>query len=257
MRKKIVAGNWKMNLLAEEAYNLARKIEHYAIAHSHDQEREIILAPPLLYLEAIADNMHLLPSVKVAAQNCHYESSGAYTGEVAAGMLQSIGVDYVIIGHSERRTYFNESNEILRKKVDGTLKNGMCPIFCCGEPEGIREAGNYKDFVEEQLNSSLLGLSPSDILKCVIAYEPVWAIGTGKTASASQAQEMHAFIRGLLEQKYGNEISEEISIIYGGSVNSINAHELFMEEDIDGGLVGGASIEADQFIAIVEAAKPG
>ncbi|MCP4123108.1 MAG: triose-phosphate isomerase [Bacteroidetes bacterium] len=257
MRKKIVAGNWKMNHLAEDAYKLARKIERYAIEHSHDREREIILAPPFLYLEAIADNMHLLPSVKIAAQNCHQKNSGAYTGEVAADMLSSIGVDCVIVGHSERRAYFKETHEILREKVDNVLVNGIQPIFCCGEPEEIRDAGTHEAYVQQQLIDSLLHLNRESILKCVIAYEPIWAIGTGKTATSDQAQEMHAFIRSLLKHKYGGDVSEEISILYGGSVKASNALEIFGKKDVDGGLIGGASLNFDDFIAIIEAAKPG
>jgi len=244
-----------MNLLAEDAYSLASKIERYAIEHSHDREIEIVVAPPFIYLEAIEDKMHLLPSVKTAAQNCHQNASGAFTGEVAAKMLKSIGVDYIIIGHSERRAYFNETHEILKEKVQRTFENDLRPIFCCGEPEEVRDAGTYKDYVETQLKESLLHLSADEMLESVIAYEPIWAIGTGKTASAVQAQEMHAHIRALLTSQYGAEVADTIPILYGGSVKPSNAKEIFGGQDVDGGLIGGAALKADDFIAIVEAVR--
>ncbi len=190
-------------------------------------------------------------NVFVAAQNCYTKLSGAYTGETSVSMLQSIGVTHVIIGHSERREYFNESNSFLADKVNVCLQNNMTPIFCCGEPLQIREAETQNSFVETQIKESLFHLLANEISKVVIAYEPIWAIGTGKTASSQQAQDIQAFIRKVLANKYGVEVANEISILYGGSVKAANAKELFSNEDVDGGLVGGASLNAEEFVAII------
>lgn len=255
MRKQIVAGNWKMNLLAGEAYELAHRIERYGAGHLTDAPCEVVLAPPFPYLQAIADMMHLLPVVKVAAQNCHEAGAGAYTGEVSAAMLRSIDVDYVIIGHSERRQQFGEGAEVLRAKTDTVLESGLDPIFCCGEPWPVREEGGQEAYVRAQLEESLFHLDAESIGRCVIAYEPVWAIGTGNTATAAQAQEMHAFIRGLLTERYGGEVAGKVPLLYGGSVKSGNAPELFACPDVDGGLVGGASLDAPEFLSIVQAVK--
>lgn len=253
MRKQIAAGNWKMNLLADEAYALARRIEKYAITNTIGTGREIILAPPAPYLETIADIMHFSPQISVAAQNCSEHLSGAYTGEVSAGMLKSIGVKYVIIGHSERRQYHGEDHSTLRKKVERVIKNEMRPIFCCGEPEEIRRKAEHKAYVSNQLEESLLCFTADEVRTCVIAYEPVWAIGTGQTATSKQAQEMHHFIRSLIAEHYSEDVADDISILYGGSCNPGNAQELFSNKDVDGGLIGGASLKADQFIEIIQA----
>lgn len=252
MRKKIVAGNWKMNLNADAALNLVSQLEQYAIKNSIDSDKELIVSPPYVYLENISDRLSLIPNIKVAAQNCHHEAKGAYTGEVSAEMLKSIGVNYVIIGHSERRAYFNESEELLLKKVRIALENNLQPIFCCGEQEAERDAGTYKQLIESQLTETIFKLDESELLKCIIAYEPVWAIGTGKTASPQQAQEIHQYIRFLIEQQYGEEVANEITILYGGSCKPNNAVELFSQKDVDGGLIGGASLKAEDFLAIYE-----
>jgi triosephosphate isomerase len=194
-------------------------------------------------------------NVYVAAQNCSNKLSGAYTGEVSVTMLQSMCVKYVVIGHSERREYFNESNELLAQKVDICLENKTTPIFCCGEPLEIRESATQNEYVAKQLTESLFHLSEEAIAHVVIAYEPIWAIGTGKTASSKQAQEMHAYIRSHIASKYGQSIADSISILYGGSVKSANAVEIFSQPDVDGGLVGGASLIVDEFVAIINALK--
>jgi triosephosphate isomerase len=193
--------------------------------------------------------------VFVAAQNCSNKLSGAFTGEVSVTMLQSMCVKYVVIGHSERREYFNESNELLAQKVDICLENKTTPIFCCGEPLEIRESATQNEYVAKQLTESLFHLSEEAIAHVVIAYEPIWAIGTGKTASSEQAQEMHAYIRSHIASKYGQSIADSISILYGGSVKSANAVEIFSQPDVDGGLVGGASLIVDEFVAIINALK--
>ena len=194
-------------------------------------------------------------NVFVAAQNCYSKKSGAYTGEVSVEMLQSIGIQYVVLGHSERREYFNESNQFLAEKLNICLEYHIQPIFCCGEPLNIRETNTQNEFVAEQLDESLFHLSAEQLQQVIIAYEPIWAIGTGKTASSAQAQEMHAFIRSQLAAKYGDAVANTISILYGGSVKASNAIELFSQPDVDGGLVGGASLIADEFAAIIHALK--
>jgi triosephosphate isomerase len=194
-------------------------------------------------------------NVFVAAQNCSNKKNGAFTGEVGVEMLQSLNIQYVIIGHSERREYYNETHALLAEKLNILLENKMHPIFCCGEPLQIREAGTQNDYVQKQLEESLYHLSAEQLQQTVIAYEPIWAIGTGKTASSEQAQEMHAFIRSSLSKKYGQEIADTISILYGGSVKGNNAKELFSQPDVDGGLVGGASLIAEEFVAIINALK--
>jgi triosephosphate isomerase len=248
MRKKIVAGNWKMNLTYAEAMSLAGELVERI---DDDGDCNVILAAPFVYLHDLVSRIQSHPDFSVAAQNCSSEERGAYTGEVSASMLTSIGVEHVIIGHSERRQIFGEKDEQLAQKVSLALHHGVIPIFCCGEELVQRETAKHFSIVEEQLNKGLFHVDATMIHECIIAYEPVWAIGTGKTATTEQAQEMHAFIRKQLAMKYGEDIANEISILYGGSVNSANSAELFSCEDVDGGLVGGASLKAGEFITII------
>jgi triosephosphate isomerase len=253
MRKKIVAGNWKMNLNADEANALVQQLEAFFISNPIGEHKEIILAPPFIYLQNLANQLIFLKGIQLAAQNCHHESKGAFTGEVAASMLKSIDVAYVIIGHSERRAYFGETENILFQKVHQALSNHLKPIFCIGELEVHRDTNQHKNIIEHQLVETLFKLEPNEFAKCVIAYEPVWAIGTGKTASPEQAQEMHHYIRTLVGQQYGASISEDISILYGGSCNPTNAKSLFSQMDVDGGLIGGAALKFEDFLAIFKA----
>ena len=253
MRKQIAAANWKMNLTLTEGEALLDAIN--AKPHSLAPNQEAIFAVPFPYISMAQAKVGAKTNVYVAAQNCSNKLSGAYTGEVSVTMLQSMCVKYVVIGHSERREYFNESNELLAQKVDICLENKTTPIFCCGEPLEIRESATQNEYVAKQLTESLFHLSEEAISHVVIAYEPIWAIGTGKTASSEQAQEMHAFIRSHIARKYGQSIADSISILYGGSVKSANAVEIFGQPDVDGGLVGGASLIADEFVAIINALK--
>ncbi len=246
-RQLIVAGNWKMNKNYEEGRDLAKDI----VERLQPSQVIVVMATPFIHLNSISNIIKGVSNLKLGAQNCHQEESGAYTGEVSAGMLKSVGVDYIIIGHSERREYFNESDELLAKKVNVVLAKGMTPIFCCGEKLEVREADQHLQLVENQVKNALFHLSPEDFEKVVIAYEPVWAIGTGKTASPEQAQEMHLHIRNVLTQQYGEEVAQATTILYGGSVNAANAKELFAKPDVDGGLVGGASLKAEDFVTIV------
>ena len=253
MRKQIAAANWKMNLTITEGEALLDAIS--AKPHTLAPNQEAIYAVPFPYISMAQAKVGAKTNVYVAAQNCSNKLSGAYTGEVSVTMLQSMCVKYVVIGHSESREYFNESNELLAQKVDICLDNKTTPIFCCGEPLAIREAGTQNDYVAGQLTESLFHVSETAISHVVIAYEPIWAIGTGKTASSEQAQEMHAFIRSHIASKYGASVADSISILYGGSVKSANAVEIFGQPDVDGGLVGGASLIADEFVAIINALK--
>lgn len=246
-RQHIVAGNWKMNKTLEEGRDLAKDI----VERLQPSEVIVVLAAPFIHLNAISDVINGVSNLKLAAQNCHQEESGAYTGEISIGMLQSVGVEYVIIGHSERREYFNETDELLAKKVNAVLNKGLIPIFCCGEKLDVREANQQMQLVENQITKALFHLSAEAFEKVVIAYEPVWAIGTGKTASPEQAQEMHLYIRHLIAKKYGEELAQATTILYGGSANAANAKELFQQPDVDGGLVGGASLKAEDFVTIV------
>jgi len=246
-RQHIVAGNWKMNKTYEEGRALAKEIAE----RLQPSQVIVVLATPFIHLNAIHNVIKDLSNLKLAAQNCHQEESGAYTGEVSVGMLKSVGVDYVIVGHSERREYFNETDELLAKKVNAVLAKDLVPIFCCGEKLEVREANQHLELVENQIKKALFHLSPEELGKIVIAYEPVWAIGTGKTASPEQAQDMHLHIRNLIAKKYGQELAQAVTILYGGSANAANARELFQQPDIDGGLVGGASLKAEDFITIV------
>lgn len=253
MRKRIVAGNWKMNKTFEEADELLFELAE-GFSELELENVEAVVCPPALYLEMTTD-VGLENGFSVGAQNCSYKDSGAYTGEISASMLKSLEVDYCIIGHSERRKYFNETHAELAQKVDQLLENSISPIFCCGELLEEREADKHFDIVKAQIADSLFHLKAEEMANVVVAYEPVWAIGTGKTASSDQAQEMHAFIRSLLTEKYGAELAEEITILYGGSCNAKNAQELFAQKDVDGGLIGGASLIAEDFLTIAKSFK--
>lgn len=248
-RKNIVAGNWKMNKNYEEGRTLAREI----VAKLKPSETVAILGTPYIHLKGVSHIISDINNLHLAAQNCHQEEGGAYTGEISTSMLRSVGCEYVILGHSERRDYFEESNQLINAKVKKTLADGMLPIFCCGEKLPVREAGDHEKLVAQQVKEGLFDLSATDFSKVVIAYEPVWAIGTGVTASPAQAQEMHAFIRSLVVDQYGEEVADATSILYGGSVKPGNAKELFSQPDVDGGLVGGASLNAADFLAIIDA----
>lgn len=252
MRKKIVAANWKMNKDLEEGVQLAVGIKE-SLQAENSNDKFCILCPPFIHLFHLSEMLKGVDHIKVGAQNCHQEESGAYTGEVAASMIASLDVDYVILGHSERRKYFKEDDDLLARKVEIALKNNLKPIFCCGESLEQRETGTQQKVVEEQLKRGLFSLNEDQFKKVVIAYEPVWAIGTGKTASPVQAQEMHEFIRKLISDHYHKTVAEDTSILYGGSVKPDNAEDLFMQQDIDGGLIGGASLNADDFAAIYHA----
>lgn len=250
MRRKIAAANWKMNLTYQQAEKLLSEILSSGISLAPHQQ--VIFAVPFPYLIMAKSEVADERGYAVAAQNCSDKKSGAYTGEVSAEMLNSIGVKYCVIGHSERREYFGETNKMLADKVNICLQHDITPIFCCGEALSVREENRQNEFVKTQLEESLFHLSEEEIKKIVIAYEPIWAIGTGKTATAQQAQEIHAYIRSVLSTKYGEATANEISILYGGSVKGSNAAELFGSPDVDGGLVGGASLMAQDFIEIIK-----
>ena len=252
MRKKIVAGNWKMNKSFEEAEILTSEVMGMVEDEVKGNVR-VILCVPFPYLVPVKNQLGKNTHLEVGAQNCSEHEAGAYTGEVSAAMLRSIGVPYVVLGHSERRQYFHEDGQLLAKKVDIALKYGLTPIFCCGEPLDVREKNQHEKLVRQQIDEALFHLDATAIQKVVIAYEPVWAIGTGKTASAQQAQDMHAVIRRHLASKYEQSVADSISILYGGSVNAGNAKELFACPDVDGGLVGGASLKSREFTEIVKA----
>lgn len=253
MRKKIVAGNWKMNKTAEEAKALLSEVVNM-LKDEVTSEVEVVLCPPALYLTTARQYVTPGGKVSLGAQNCHEKASGAYTGEISAPMLKSIGVEYVILGHSERRQYFEETNTQLAEKVNSALENGLTPIFCCGESRDLRENGDYILFVKNQLTESLFHLAAESFAKVVIAYEPIWAIGTGLTASSAQAQDMHFELRRHIAGQYGDSVAQDISILYGGSANAQNAAELFAQPDVDGGLIGGASLKSRDFTTVVKAA---
>lgn len=250
MRKKVVAGNWKMNHTFQEAESLIAGIKELSEDLKPDGAK-IIVCPPFPYLE-MATDLANATDLCVGAQNVSQHEFGAYTGEISAPMLESMEVGYCIVGHSERRKYFNESDETIAEKVSILLKHDIVPIFCCGENLAKREADKQEEVVKEQIEKGLFHLNLRDFDEVIIAYEPVWAIGTGKNASPEQAQEMHAFIRKLIADKYGKDPAEEKTILYGGSCNPKNAKSLFSQEDIDGGLIGGASLDADDFIKVVK-----
>ncbi|UPS90456.1 triose-phosphate isomerase [Bizionia sp. M204] len=248
MRKQIVAGNWKMNndLSQTELLitNLKRQVK--------TSEAEMMIAPSFTNLWSAFESLREY-DVEVIAQNMHFAESGAYTGEVSAGMLKSVGIQTVILGHSERRAYFNETDDLLAEKVDAALKNDMRVIFCFGEELADRKSNNHETVVENQIKNGLFHLDADAFKTIVLAYEPVWAIGTGETASPEQAQDMHAFIRKTLTNKYGQSVADSVSILYGGSVKPNNAQEIFSKPDVDGGLIGGAALNADDFMTIVNA----
>ena len=250
MRKNIVAGNWKMNNNLQEGVALAKELD--AVLAGKTVNCDVVIGTPFIHL-AIAASAIDTNKIGIAAQNCANHASGAYTGEISAEMVASTGAKYVILGHSERRAYYNETPEMLKEKVVLALANGLTPIFCFGEVLEERESGVHFDTVKSQIEESLFDLSAEDFGKIVLAYEPVWAIGTGKTATADQAQEMHAFIRQTLDAKYGQAVAAGTSILYGGSCNGSNAKELFSKPDVDGGLIGGASLGVDKFMPIIEA----
>jgi triosephosphate isomerase len=251
MRKKIVAGNWKMNMDLKEGLTFAESIENH-FKDNPPAKADVILCTPFIHLAGIAP---LLKSGRVAlgAQNCASEASGAYTGEVSAYMVKSTGAAYVILGHSERRSYYNEDDRTLNKKTQLALNSGLKVIFCCGEVKSEREEGKHFLIVKRQLEEGLFTLTEDQMDKVVLAYEPVWAIGTGLTATPEQAQEMHKYIRGLVRDKYSNDCANRLPILYGGSCKPSNAAEIFSKPDVDGGLIGGASLKKDDFAAIVDA----
>ena len=248
MRQKIVAGNWKMNLSFAQAMTLSDAI---ADGLRENGTCEVVLAAPFVYLHDVLRRVGHRDRISIAAQNCSDREAGAFTGEVSAGMLSSIGIEFLLLGHSERRQYFGESDEVIAGKVRQAILHGITPVFCCGETLSEREAGSQAAVVERQLRDGLLHLSETELRQCVIAYEPVWAIGTGKTATPDQAQEMHAAIRSVVRSRYPLA-AEQLQILYGGSVNAANASAIFAGPDVDGALVGGASLKADEFLKIIE-----
>ncbi len=251
MRKNIVAGNWKMNTTVPEGVKLAKEVND-AVAAAGELKCDVVIGVPFTHLTAVKAVIDI-NKVGLAAENCADHTSGAYTGEVSAPMVASTGANYVILGHSERRGYYGETYEILKNKVDLALESGLKIIFCCGESLEERENGSFKEVIKAELTDSLFHLSAEAFANIVIAYEPIWAIGTGKTATSDQAQEVHAFIRSLVAEKYGDKVADDTTILYGGSCKASNAPELFAKPDIDGGLIGGASLKADSFMGIVTA----
>lgn len=248
MRQKIVAGNWKMNTTLQDGIKLAQEVE--SLAAGINNGAKVIVCTPFIHLTEVRK---IVKKVGLGAQNCASEVSGAYTGEVSAAMVKSTGAEYVILGHSERRSYYHEDDALLYKKVQLALANDLIPIFCIGELLAERESNKHFEVVKSQLEKGLFSLSANDFKKIVLAYEPVWAIGTGKTATSDQAQEMHKFIRDTVASKYGKEIADNVSILYGGSCKASNAKELFSNPDVDGGLIGGASLVASDFQGIFSA----
>lgn len=246
MRKHIVAGNWKMNNNLPNTQALISELKQ----QDKTSNAEVMIAPTFVNLHTAVEASKYT-DIEVIAQNMHFAEQGAYTGEVSAAMLKSIGINTVILGHSERRAYFNETDASLAKKIDAAIVNGMRSIFCFGEELADRKSGNHKAIVESQIKNALFHLEADAFAHIVLAYEPVWAIGTGETATPDQAQEMHAFIRQLLADKYGETVADTVSILYGGSVKPNNAKEIFSKPDVDGGLIGGASLKAEDFFAIV------
>ncbi|SEB77529.1 triosephosphate isomerase [Tenacibaculum sp. MAR_2009_124] len=251
MRKNIVAGNWKMNKNLKEAKELIKGIKK-GVSAKKAKGKRVIIAPSFINLSSAVKRTKK-SIIQVAAQNMHEAKSGAFTGEVSADMLSEIGIEIVILGHSERRSIFAESNELLAKKVDTALANNLEVIFCFGESLEDRKSEKHFEVVETQLRESLFHLLKENFSNIILAYEPVWAIGTGETATPEQAQEMHAFIREVLEKEYNKELADSVSILYGGSVKPANADEIFSKPDVDGGLIGGASLKPNDFLAIVEA----
>ena len=249
MRQKIVAGNWKCNTTVQEGVELAKAV-NALVAEEGAADVVVVLGTPFTHITKVVESVNT-KRIGVAAQNCAAEAKGAFTGEVSAEMVKSTGAEYVILGHSERREYYGETSETLNKKLALALENGLTPIYCCGEALNIRQAETHNEFVKQQLVETIFTLSPEDFKKIVIAYEPIWAIGTGVTASAEQAQDMHANIRAAIAAKFGDEIAEGTSILYGGSAKPGNAKELFANKDVDGGLIGGAALKAEDFLGII------
>ncbi|MDG1045906.1 MAG: triose-phosphate isomerase [Bacteroidia bacterium] len=245
MRQKIVAGNWKMNL----DINQGKKLLSEILDSDINKDTLTIIAPPSIHLNSF-NQMLSHTNIALAAQNCHQHDAGAYTGEISASMLKSVGVEYVILGHSERREYFMEDSLSLSFKVINAIKHGIRPIYCCGETLTQRQEGEHFRTISNQIEHGLFQLNEMELLNCIIAYEPVWAIGTGETASPKQAQEVHNFIRKTIAKQYGDMVADNISILYGGSVKPANAEELFTCPDIDGGLIGGAALNAESFVTI-------
>ena len=252
MRKKIVAGNWKMNNTLKEGIQLAKDVN--AILTKEAPKCTVILGTPFIHLADVVRSVDN-KLIKVSAENCADKAKGAYTGEVSAAMVKSTGAEYVILGHSERRAYYGETDAILKEKVDLALANGLQVIFCIGEVLEQREAGKQNEVVEAQVKNALFHLSAEEFGKIVLAYEPVWAIGTGKTATSAQAEEIHAYIRSVVAAKYGQQVADDTTILYGGSCKASNAPELFAQPDVDGGLIGGASLKAEDFHGIIAAFK--
>jgi triosephosphate isomerase len=250
MRKKIVAGNWKMNTTYQEGIGLYREIENHLV--DIDDSVELIIAPPFTHISAIA-KLARDSQISIAAQNCAADVGGAYTGEISVGMIVSAGASHVIIGHSERRKIYGESNTVIKKKIDLALESQLTPIFCCGESLEDRKDGNHFNVVSNQIEQSLFHLGKNELGKVIVAYEPVWAIGTGETATPEEAQEMHGYIRNWIVEKYGDERATELCLLYGGSCNPANAESLFLQPDVDGGLIGGASLNYSDFIDIAKA----
>ena len=249
MRKKIIAGNWKMNTILAEATDLAKAIS----SGINPEKSTVIFFPPFPFLQNVREVIANASNFSIGAQNLSSKEGGAYTGEVSAKMLTSIDMEYVLVGHSERREYFNEGDTILLEKLNQSFENGLKPIFCCGEPLGERASGNHVQYIGDQIRNVLFLLTPQQLNSTIIAYEPIWAIGTGQTASPEQAQEMHLLIRDVLKEKFELEMVEGISILYGGSVNAGNALSIFGQKDVDGGLVGGASLKVNDFLDIIKA----
>lgn len=248
MRKNIVAGNWKMNKTLAEGISFVNELSETLAGRTVNCD--VVIAAPFIHLASLAP---IAKGFGISAENCADKAEGAYTGEVSAAMIASTGAKYVILGHSERRAYYGETDAILTEKVKLTLANDLTPIFCIGEVKEEREAGKHFQVVEEQIENALFGLSAEEFSKLVLAYEPVWAIGTGLTATADQAQEIHAHIRSFIAKKYGDEIANNCTILYGGSCNGSNAQDIFSRPDVDGGLIGGASLAVDKFLPIIEA----
>ncbi len=252
MRKKIVAGNWKMNKNLQEGVALATELNEVLAADKPNCD--VVICTPFIHLATVSGIINH-EVIGLGAENCADKASGAYTGEVSAEMVKSTGAEYVILGHSERREYYNETPAILKEKVDLALANGLKVIFCIGESLAQREANEQNAVVKAELEGSVFHLTPEQFANIVIAYEPIWAIGTGKTATSDQAEEIHAYIRSIIAAQYGNEVAENTSILYGGSCKASNAPELFAKPDIDGGLIGGASLKAPDFKGIIDAWK--
>lgn len=250
-RQKIVAGNWKMNKNLDEGLWLASEVINIALDEV-PAGVSVVLNPPFIHLAGVRKLLPTGKNVLLGAQNCHHKPNGAYTGEISVEMLKSLPVDFTIIGHSERREYFGETNALIAEKLNILLAHNIRPIFCCGEALPIREAGTHLEYVAQQITESLFHLTAERLQQVVIAYEPIWAIGTGKTATSAQAQEMHAHLRQHLAGKFGQEVADSLSILYGGSCNPANARELFACPDVDGGLIGGASLKPRDFIEIAK-----